>query len=48
MLYSLVVDLIGVLPPEFQFIYGLVTLVASVFGILLLFSPFIVVFKLFD
>lgn len=46
MLYDLIVQLIGVVPVEFEFIYGLATLVACVFGILLLFSPIIFVLKL--
>ena len=45
MLYDLVVQLIGVVPPEFEFIYGLGTLVACVFGILLLFAPIMFVLK---
>lgn len=48
MLYELVVDLIGVVPHEFEFIYGLGTLVACVFGVLLLFCPLIFVLKLVD
>ena len=46
MLYDLVVDLIGVVPVEFEFIYGLGTIVACVFGVLLLFTPLILVLKL--
>ena len=45
MLYDLIVQLIGVVPPEFEFIYGLGTLVACVFGVLLLFMPLIFVLK---
>ncbi len=46
MLYDLVVELVGTVPVEFEFIYGLVTIVACIFGILLLFSPIIFVLKL--
>ena len=48
MLYDLVVQLIGTVPVEFEFIYGLATLVACIFGILLLFLPVIFVLKLGD
>ena len=45
-MYDLVVSLIGVVPPEFTFIYGLITMVACIFGIMLLFSPIVFVLKL--
>ena len=47
-MYDLMVNLIGVVPVEFEFIYGLATLVACIFGIILLFSPVIFVMKLVD
>ena len=46
MLYDLVVQIIGTVPIEFEFIYGLVTIVASLFGVLLIFSPVILCIKL--
>ncbi len=46
-MYDLVVSLIGSVPVEFEFIYGLVTLVASIFGILLIFSPIVFCLKVF-
>lgn len=46
MLYDLVVMLIGELPIEFEFIYGLVTIVACIFGVLLIFTPLILILKL--
>ena len=48
MLYDLVVSLIGVVPPEFEFVYALGTIVSAVFGVLLLFTPLIMVLKLGD
>lgn len=47
-MYDLVVSLIGELPVEFTFVYGLVTMVACVFGILLIFLPILAVIKLVD
>ena len=46
-MYDLVVSLIGSVPSEFEFIYGLVTIVACVFGILLLFSPIMLALKVY-
>ena len=47
-MYDLMVSLIGPVPIEFEFIYGLGTLVACIFGIILLFTPVIFVMKLVD
>ena len=46
-MYDLVVQLIGVVPNEFTFIYGLVTIVACIFGIMLIFSPIMFCLKVF-
>ena len=46
MLYNLVTSLIGEVPVEFEFIYGLVTIVACVFGVLLIFTPLILILKM--
>ena len=48
MLYELVKSLIGVVLVEFEFIYGLGTIVACIFGVLLLFTPLMLVLKLGD
>lgn len=45
-MYDLVTQLIGEVPTEFSFIYGLGTMVACIFGILLLFSPIVMALKL--
>lgn len=47
-MYELVVELIGTVPVEFEFIYGLVTMVACIFGIVAIFSPIVVAMKLVD
>lgn len=47
-MYDLMVSLIGVVPVEFEFIYGLATLVACIFGLVAIFMPLIVVMKLVD
>lgn len=47
-MYELMVSLIGPVPIEFEFIYGLATLVGSIFGIIAIFSSLILVFKLVD
>lgn len=45
-LYDIAVYIVGTLPPQFSFIYGLVTLVISIVFILLIFTPFIIAYKL--
>lgn len=45
MLYEIVYNLIGPVPLEFEFIYGLGTIVACVFGILLIFMPIMLAIK---
>lgn len=45
-LYDISVYIVGALPPQYNFIYALVTLVISIIFILLIFTPFIIAYKL--
>lgn len=45
-LYDLSVSILGTLPDEFTFIYGLFTFILAVCSVFLLLSPFILIFKL--
>jgi len=47
-MYGLIVELIGPVPIEFEFVYGLATLVGCIFGIMLIFVPVIIALKLVD
>jgi hypothetical protein len=46
-MYELVKTLIGVVPREFEIIYGIGTYLMFIMFLLLLFSPFIMLFKPF-
>ena len=45
-LYSLSEAILGTLPTEFTFLYGLLTFILAVLSILLLLFPFVLIFKL--
>ncbi len=45
-LYNLSVAILGNLPSEFTFLYGLLTFILAVISVLVLISPFVLVIKL--
>lgn len=45
-LYDLSVAILGTLPSEFSFLYGLLTFILAIISVLLLISPFVLVIKL--
>lgn len=45
-IYNLVVDLIGVVPIELEFIYGIATITLFLLICFVVISPFIIVYKL--
>ena len=45
-LYGISTTILGTLPEEFTFLYGLLTFILAVCSVLLLISPFIFIFKL--
>lgn len=45
-LYSISQAILGTLPSEFTFLYGLLTFIIAVLSVLLLLFPFVLVFKL--
>lgn len=44
-LYNLSEMILGTLPSEFSFLYGLLTFILSILSICLLLSPFVLIFK---
>lgn len=45
-LYDLSVSILGILPSEFNFLYGLLTFLLAIITILIIISPFVLVIKL--
>ncbi len=45
-LYAISEAILGTLPTEFTFLYGLLTFIMAVLSVLLLLSPFVLIFKL--
>lgn len=45
-LYDLSIAILGTLPTEFHFLYGLLTFILAIVSVLLLISPFVLVIKL--
>lgn len=47
-IHSMVVSIIGSLPPHLEFVYGFADIIVISFVVLFAFSPWIILFKLLD